>query len=140
MRFTSLFLILLILLFGCIKDDTIQLDDQILSNYISLNNDRVLDDLIACAGVRMNGLTGASEFPTSVFFYPEDQVTDFRYFEVENVEDSLNFSQYVQKDLSSDPIFNGYLWKFNNTPFDGERMGVVTFKTPGRLHFCTPIR
>ena len=74
------------------------------------------------------------------FFYPVSNATEFKYFEALSVADSLDFTKYIEKDLPDEPVFNGYLWKFNNTFFDGERMGVVTYKTPGKLHVCTPIR
>lgn len=136
----SLLLLGIVALNGCIKDDTIDLNPSILQDYISINDDRVVADLIACAAGKENGLSGTSAFPTAVFFYPIEGATDFKYFEAENIADSLDFSRYQEKDLSDEPIFNGYLWKFNNTEFTGERMGVVTYKTPGKLHVCTPIR
>ena len=124
--------------FACQKNEELQ--ENILADYIELNNDLEPGDIIACAGGKDGGLLGPATAPTDVFFYPIEGATDFRYFEAENVADSLDFSKYVAKDLSSEPIFNGYLWKFNNIPFTGERMGVVTYRTPGMLHTCTPIR
>ena len=116
------------------------LDEQILADYIVLNSALEQADLVACAAGRANGLLASSSGPTDVFFYPVEEATDFRYFEAEDLADSLDFSQYIAKDLSDEPIFNGYLWKFNNEDFAGERMGVVTYKTPGKLQVCTPIR
>ncbi len=131
-------LIITLLFFSCQKNEELQ--ENILADYIELNNTLEQADLIACAGGKEDGLFGVASEPTSVFFYPIEGATDFRYFEAENIADSLDFSKYVAKDLSSEPIFNGYLWKFNNVPFAGERMGVVTYKTPGKFHTCTPIR
>ncbi len=111
-----------------------------MADYIELNLDRDLGDIIACAGGKEGGLFGIAEEPTSVFFYPVEGANDFRYFEAEKVMDSLDFSKYFQKELDCESIFNGYLRKFNNLPFSGERMGVVTYKTPGKLHVCNPIR
>jgi len=126
--------------YACNKNEVIVLQENILADYIQLNSSLELTDLIACAGGKEGGLFNIATEPTSVFFYPIKGATDFRYFEAENIADSLDFSQYLEKDLPSEPIFNGYLWKFNNEPFAGERMGVVTYKTPGKLHVCTPIR
>ena len=134
----SLFFALILFCFSC--NDQIDLQEEILADFIELNSSLELADLIACAGGKESGLFGAESEPTSVFFYPIEGATDFRYFEAENIADSLDFSKYIAKDLIDEPVFNGYLWKFKNTPFEGERMGVVTFKTPGRLHTCTPIR
>ncbi len=133
-----IFLLVIVSFFSCSKNDELQ--ETILADFIELNNNLELADLIACAGGKADGLFGAGSEPTAVFFYPIEGATDFRYFEAENVADSLDFSKYVAKDLIAEPIFNGYLWKFNNIPFTGERMGVVTYRTPGKLHTCTPIR
>jgi len=128
----------LLLVLSC--DKQLALNERILSDYLTLNEALELGDIVACAGGRENGLLGTASEPTDVFFYPVPGATDFRYFEAENVADSADFSKYFEKNLADEPIFNGYLWKFNNTPFFGERMGVVTYKTPGKIHFCTPIR
>ncbi|TRX60638.1 hypothetical protein FNH22_06225 [Fulvivirga sp. M361] len=135
----AVFLGMVLMLSSCQKDEAF-LQENILADYILLNSSLQLTDLIACAGGKEDGLFGQDDTPTSVFFYPVTGATDFRYFEAENIADSMDFSKYVVKDLTDDPVFNGYLWKFNNTPFTGERMGVVSFKTPGKLHVCTPIR
>lgn len=126
--------------YGCTESDSRILDERILSEYIAINEDRELDDLIACAAGKSDGFPSVDESPTSVFFYPIAGATDFRYFEAEDIADSLDFSKYVIKELVAVPVFNGYLWKFNNTEFEGERMGVVSYKTDNKLHVCTPIR
>ena len=41
--------------------------------------------------------------------------------------------------LESEPLFNGFLARFNNPDFEGERQGIVTFLTEGRLHISNPI-
>ncbi len=133
-----IYLVLVLFLLSCNKDKV--LDESILADYIELNNSLEVADLVACAGGRENGLTGIPSEPTDLFFYPIKGATDFRYFEAENIADSSDFSKYIAKELKDEPIFNGYLWKFNNEPFSGERMGVVTYKTPGKIHVCTPIR
>lgn len=139
MRFIILSFVLLVF-FSCKKEEGTILQDRILADYIELNDSLELADLIACAGGKANGLSGMSNSPTSVFFYPIAGATDFKYFEAENIADSLDFSKYILKDLNDEPVFNGYLWKFNNDSFAEERMGIVTYKTDGKLHVCTPIR
>lgn len=116
------------------------LDENVLAEYIELNDSLEIADLVACAGGKMDGLLGTDSHPTDVFFYPIEEATDFRYFESDGVADSLDFTKYKAKDLESEPIFNGYLWKFNNTPFDGEKTGIVSYRTPGKLHICQFIR
>ncbi len=135
-----IFIALVLLIVACGKDDDLQLQESILADYIELNSDLELADLVACAGGNEEGLLGLPSTPTDVVFYPIEGAVDFRYFEAENVADSLDYSKYIAKDLSDEPVFNGYLWKFNNTPFPGERMGIVTYKTPGKLHVCSPVR
>ncbi|MEM6347175.1 MAG: hypothetical protein AAF927_25015 [Bacteroidota bacterium] len=137
MKNLALFAIVLILV-SCKEE--IVLEERVLADYISLNSSLELADIVACAAGKEEGFLGSMAEPTDVFFYPIAGATDFRYFEAESIADSLDFSKYIQKDLADEPIFNGYLWKFNNKPFAGERMGVVTYKTPGKLHVCTPIR
>jgi len=128
------------LLFLAACSEEAVLNENNLADYIELNSSLELADLVACAGGRENGLLGVQTEPTDIFFYPIQGATDFRYFEAKNVADSSDFSQYMAKPLSSEPLFNGYLWKFNNDSFSGERMGVVTYKTQGKIHVCTPIR
>lgn len=129
-----------VFLLSCEEEAPAIIDESTLAGYIAKNSERELSDLIACAGGREGGLSGSSGSPTSIFFYPLIGATEFRYFEAEQVADSVDFTKYRLKELTDDPVFNGYLWQFNNTPFEGERMAVVTFKTPGKLHVCTPIR
>ena len=133
-----IFVALILLFVSCNKD--IDLQENILADYLELNGSLELADLVACAGGNETGLQGLPNKPTDVFFYPIQGATDFRYFETESIADSSDFSKYIARDLDSEPVFNGYLWKFNNTIFSGERMGIVTYKTPGKIHVCTPIR
>ncbi|MEL6638850.1 MAG: hypothetical protein AAFW73_15300 [Bacteroidota bacterium] len=133
-----IYLLPLFLLLACEEEPV--LDENILADYLALNGALGRADLVACAAGTENGVLGSASEPTDVFFYPIKGATDFRYFEADNIADSTDFSKYRAKPLSDEPVFNGYLWKFNNTPFTGERMGVVTYRSPGRLHVCTPIR
>ena len=133
-----IFLITALYFTSCVTEP--RLDENILSEYLELNDSLEIADLVACAGGKVDGLLGGSLEPTDVFFYPIEGATDFRYFETEGVADSTDFSKYIAKDLDNEPIFNGYLWKFNNTPFTGERTGIVTYRTPGNLHICQFIR
>ena len=137
MKYIAVLTMMLVLL-SC-KEEVL-LEERILADYIELNNSLEVADLVACAAGTENGFLGAADEPTDVFFYPISGATDFRYFEAASVADSADFSKYIQKDLNDEPVFNGYLWKFNNKAFSGERMGIVTYKTPGKIHICTPIR
>ncbi len=130
----------LLSLLSCNNDVDTELDNNNLSDYITINSDLEITDLIACAGGREEGLFNNVDEPTSVFFYPVNNASDFRYFESDILSDSIDYSNYTAKELTSEPVFNGYLWRFNNIPFEGERMGIVTYRTSGKLHVCNPIR
>ncbi|UZO82376.1 hypothetical protein NBT05_07840 [Aquimarina sp. ERC-38] len=134
-----LVLLLLSISYAC-NDDEVRLQEDVLADYIALNDALELTDLIACAGGREEGLFNDATIPTSIFYYPIEGATDFRYYEAESIADSVNFNKYKRKELPDEPIFNGYLRKFTRTPFKGERMGIVTYKTEGKLHVCNPIR
>ena len=135
-RFTGIGILLLLL--SCGKEGTFK--EISLSDYLVENESLELADLVACAGGKSGGFLGGADKPTDVFFYPVSGARDFRYFETQNLEDSADFNKFFQVDLEDEPVFNGYLWKFNRGAFEEERMGVVTYRTPGKLHVCTPIR
>lgn len=129
----------LIVLLACSKDDGTQLDVEILSDYLALNIDRTTKELIACAGGKADGLQDGDNFATSIFYYPVENATNVQYFEALDIADSLDFSRYKLKALESEPVFNGYLRKFSDE-FEGERMAIVTYQTPGNIHVSDPIR
>ena len=140
----SLIAICFMTLFSSCSDQLIlnnpSIEESSLKEYIELNNTLEIVDLVACAGGSKNGLLGSALEPTDVLFYPVVGASDFRYFETENIVDSTTFSQYVEKKLEDIALYNGYMRKFNNFPFVDERMGIVTYKTPGKLHISNPIR
>ena len=139
MKYLPLFSLFL-LIFACSDDeDVVQLDSNNLAEYIQLNENRALDEVIACAGGKADGLFVGDTDPTAVIYYPIEGATEIRYFETESVLDSTDFSQYNAKVLESEPLFNGFLARFNNPDFEGERQGIVTFLTEGRLHISNPI-
>ncbi len=135
------FVFLLVFLISCASDDdaTVVVDSDNLAEYIEQNSDLALDEVIACAGGKADGLFGGDADPTSVIYYPIEGSFDIRYFETSAVLDSTDFSAYNAKVLDSEPLFNGYLAKYNNLAFEGERQGIVTFKTEGTLHISNPI-
>ena len=134
----SVFISYIFLILACGSEP--ELDERILADYIEANSALELSDLVACAGGKENGLLGTASEPTDVIYYPIEGATEIRYFESENVADPLDFTSYIEKELDSEPLFNGYLWKFNNVPFSGERLGIVSYKTPGKIHLANPIR
>ncbi len=125
---------------SCQEDMKITLDENVLSDYIQLNEDRETDFLIACAAGKQGGMHGIVKEPTAIYFYPVEGATEFKYYEVDNISDSLNFSKYRFLDLDLSPLFNGYLQRWNRESFEGERMAIVTYLTEGNLHISDPIR
>ncbi|MGB0882833.1 MAG: hypothetical protein ACPGSO_07745 [Vicingaceae bacterium] len=127
--------------FSACKKQTVNAKQTSLQDYIAEKSELAIsDELIACAAGIPEGFMGESQYPTSVFFYPVTGAHSFKYFEAKNIADSLNYEKYVAKELPSIPVFNGYLHRFKNTAFQGERMGIVTYITSGKLHVCTAIR
>lgn len=139
MRFTACLFSLLLFL-SCNDDAEPVIDVANLADYIALNDNLERDEVIACAGGRLEGLFDDPSSQSSIIFYPIEGASDFRYFESASVLDSLDHSAFITKDLDDDALFNGYLRKFNNTNFEGERVGIVTFLTDGTLHISNPIR
>jgi len=139
---TKIFVLFLLALtfLSCEQQEEVVLDENILADYIQLNQALDRTDLIACAGGRPEGLLEDSASYISVFFYPIEGAYDFRYFESERTDDILNFSHYQATKLPDSPILNGYLRQFKNPIFEGDRVGIITYKTPGKLHVCNPIR
>lgn len=131
---------LVLSLFACEQSFEPALDPTNLAQYLELNATRERAPLIACAGGKQGGLSGQEVDPTSVFFLPIEGAREFRYFEAEDVADSMDFTRYTEKILPAEPVFNGKLMKFLNPDFPGERMGIVTYKTDGKIHVCDPIR
>ena len=134
----NLVILLILTLASCTKDTFDE--NLILENYIKTSKSVLYNKIIACAAGNENGISGEQKNETSIFFYPLPGATDFKYFEAASVKDSNNFDRYIQSKLISEPIFNGYLRKFNRGKFQSERMGVVTYRIGEKLHICTPIR
>mgnify|MGYP001791455731 CR=1 FL=1 len=139
MRTITFFLLILTFL-GCESSDVAVLNENVLADYIEMNAALDRTDLIACAGGRPEGLFADTASYIPVFFYPIEEAYDFRYFESERVDDIQNYNHYQAKELAEAPVFRGYLRQFINPVFEGDRVGIVTYRTPGTLHVCNPIR
>jgi len=138
MKYIAITLLSVVLISSCVKLDqeTGSLEDHLEDNYT-----RSREILIACAAGDPNGFMGDSEIQTAVFFYPIAGATDYRYFETDNLEDSADFTKYIEKTGYTDqPVFNGYLHRFNLPEFEGEKMVILTYKRQGNLHVCDPVR
>ncbi|MDX2360991.1 MAG: hypothetical protein QNK23_09305 [Crocinitomicaceae bacterium] len=139
MRILISLVIALVVLSACQKEQVP--NPNVLSDYVEINSDLALDDLIACAGGNNTTFMGSSEYPVAVFFYPEATACEFMYFETENLEPlKEDYSVYTKKDLALTPMFNGTMMKFDHPAVDVEKWGIVTYKTGDKLHICNPIR
>ena len=134
--FVSIFFSFLVI--SC--DDRMDNEIAILSEYLSQNSDLERADLVACAGGRPDGFLGTAAEPTDIIYYPIEGAVNVRCFETELISDVLDYSTYTEVILESENLFNGYLEKFNSPEFDGEKMAVVTYETPGKIHVSNPIR
>lgn len=129
-----------IFLIGCGSDDTP--NDNSLQAYINNNSSLVtVNQLIACASGGQPDIFTSTTNPISVFFLPEGNATNFRYFETENIEvDNSDFSKYHKVDLNHVSIFGGFLRYFERVPLQNERWSIVTFEDGNELHYSNPIR
>ncbi|MFK7757668.1 MAG: hypothetical protein AB8B53_12130 [Flavobacteriales bacterium] len=124
---------------SCLKDEDPD-PRETLEDYLCLFTELERSTLIACAGGNSSGLDNSGIESTDVFFYPEPGATNFKYYEAESVSDSTNYEAYKLIDLPSEMVFNGYMRKIELPPFEGEKMAIVTYQTPGKQHVCDPIR
>lgn len=123
-----------LLLFSCSEDNDITTPRN-LEEYITINSDRTLDEVIACAA-SVEGSTST----TNIFYYPIDGATDIRYYETESTEvDENDFSNYRRETLTSSDVFGGKLQQFTRSNSE-EAWCIVTYLTDGKLHKSNPIR
>lgn len=98
-------------------------------------------DLIACAAGGHVGFMIEGAAPTSVFFYPVEGATDFRYFETDSLSaDPADYTLYKEVKKEVAPVFNGYLRRFVTDYTDRDTWVVVTYLTEGNLHMSGHVR
>lgn len=127
------------LIMGCGSDDE-PIDDS-LSAYFNDSGLTKVNELIACAsGGQSEAFTSTTD-PIAVFFLPEGNATNFRYFETDNIEaDNNDFSAYHEVLLSDVPVFGGFLRYFERKAITTERWSIVTYVDGGNVHYSNPIR
>ena len=142
--YRSIFLVCFVFavtLTGCKKEKVTAPNPDNLSDYLEINKELLLDDLIACAGGNNTEFLGDTQNPVSVFFYPEEGAYEFMYFETNHLQlDNSNLRNYSRKAFSVTELFNGTMMKFEHPAVEIEKWGIVTYKTEGKLHVCNPIR
>ena len=133
----GVFVVLAVLLVaGCDSNEDAPADT--LEAYVQNHALPVSNQLIACAG---GGEEDQPEAPISVYFYPIEEATNFRYFETASIfADPDDRSAYEEVELDDEPFFNGYLWRFLNVPLEEERWARVVFETADSVHVSNAIR
>ncbi|QMU65594.1 MAG: hypothetical protein GKR88_15760 [Flavobacteriaceae bacterium] len=109
--------------------------NQNLQEYININSDTPLGEVIACAASE-----NQRESVSYIFYYPIEGATDIRYYETETTSvDSNDFSNYTMKSLQKEAVFGGKLERFVRLNSE-ESWSIVTFMFQGALHRSNPIR
>ena len=135
MRIKSLTFVLIIFSFFSCSEDNDLLIPRNLEEYINLNSNLELDNVIACAANENANLN-----VSYIFYYPIEGAKDIRYYETENTSvDKNDFTNYKRKTLTSSSLFGGKLSRFTRTNSE-ESWCIVTYLTNGKLHKSNPIR
>ncbi|NRD21753.1 hypothetical protein HNV10_00775 [Winogradskyella litoriviva] len=130
------YIVVALLLSACTSDDT----DTLIENSNTLTNylqDRSVENgaVIACAGN-----TEDDTVSVEIFFYPEEDATNYRLYETSSTDvDSNDFLNYNRIFLNDAPVFNGYLRKFTGE-FTTERWFIVSFEKDNEIKLSNPIR
>lgn len=136
------FIISMLLLFSCSKDDDNAHPENSLAAYeYELGLPVVTDSLIACAANNDHVHFDDLGFPISVFFYPYEGATNFRYYEsMDEITDKTNTSAYFFKDMKIKNVFNGYMKRFVHPGGSKQTSGIVTFVFNEKLYVSNPIK
>lgn len=132
---------LIFILFSCSKKDNVDVTST-LQSHIENNLDLTLhEELVACAAGGQESFLDDDEFPVSVFFYPELDATNFKYYETEGTsDDPENLNLFIQKDFDHEPLFNGFLRRFLIPSPEKDVWARVSFHANDTLWICKPIR
>ncbi|WP_136480243.1 hypothetical protein [Cognatitamlana onchidii] len=125
--------LLSLLIISCNSNDDTLLNSS-LSAYVT-GKTTELGGVIACAASDMD-----NSDTVLTFYYPEEGATNIRLYETNTVNvDEKDFNNYVQKELNSDPVFNGYLGVFRQN-IELEKWAIVTFELGNEIKISNPIR
>ncbi|MFK7774210.1 MAG: hypothetical protein AB8F94_18825 [Saprospiraceae bacterium] len=140
----SYFLYLLItsfLFLSCKKDDTSDLPKTLQSFIEEQSNLTSFNELVACAAGGQEDFLDDDNFPLSVFFYPELNAADFKYYETENSDDDPNnLNLFLEKTASQEPLFNGFLRRFILPKPEQDVWARVSFTANDTLWYCKAVR
>jgi hypothetical protein len=100
-----------------------------------------LNELVACAAGGQVGFLENADYPLNVFFYPELNASDFKYYETEDGNDDPNdLSLFFEKEAVGEPVFNGFLRRYPRSRPDQDVWARVSFIANDTLWYCKPIR
>lgn len=134
MQNSIILLLVLTIFFSCAEDTDITVPRN-LQEYIEVNFDDDLGEVIAYAGNADN-----NENLTYIFYYPVTGASDIRYYEADSVNVNPNdFKNYRRKNVPVTPLFGGVLKRFSRQD-SKEGWGLVTYVLQGKLHKSNPIR
>ena len=130
-----------ILIFSCKNDDD-NASVLTLQDYIETHPSHIpFNELVACAAGGQENFLEDADFPLNIFFYPELDATDFKYYETESGSDDPNdLNLFLEKEAVSEPIFNGFLRKFAQPLPQEDVWARVSFMANDTLWYCKPIR
>ena len=115
--------------------------DGSLSTYFNESSLTKVNELIACASGGQSEVFASSTHPIAVFFLPEGNATNFRYFETDDLTpNNTDFSAYHEVSLTDVPVFGGFLRYFEQETITTERWAIVTYQMNGNLHYSNPSR
>ena len=113
------------------------LQDQIESN----SDLKPFNELVACAAGGQANFLEDENFPLSIFFYPELNATDFKYYETESgTADPDDLNLFVEKEATHEALFNGFLRRFLRPRPSEDVWARVSFVANDTLWYCKPIR
>lgn len=135
MKIKNIILLLSILLFiSCSEDDSIATPKN-LQEYITINENKILDEVIACAASKNETID-----VSYIFYYPISGATNIQYFETETSDvNKDDFDLYLPVNLEKEDVFNGYLQRFIRNDAT-ESWCIVTYETNGKVHVSNPIK
>ncbi len=131
----SKYFLILILYISCSTNENVaEISKTTLSDYLSLNVDKTLDEVIACAG------SNRDLNEVLLYYFPEEGSFDFKYYETTDTNiDPNDFSKYNVKDFPIEGVFGNKLSAFKRNDLH-DAWGIVTYKTEGKIHLSNPIR
>ncbi|MBA6156902.1 hypothetical protein H3Z83_10275 [Tenacibaculum sp. S7007] len=95
-----LFAVVCICFLACATDKQEQ-QLETLQDYIKVNSNLNLDEVIACAASKKGDVN-----TSFVYYYPMPNATDIRYFETSSIDiDKDDYSFYKEKNLEKEDVF-----------------------------------